>query len=97
VVISLAISGSVFLNEAVKGLSPILSGVPRETVKAAVAGSGSEFFRSLTGETRALVLHAIIEAMNKNYILIIVAGGVTIIGSLFMKVRTPKIAMLEFC
>ncbi|KAG0633768.1 major facilitator superfamily domain-containing protein [Tuber brumale] len=85
IVIALAICGSVFLNESVKGITPFLEGVPAAAIKSAVAGSGSELFRSLEGETRQNVLHAIIKAMDKNYILLIVAGAMTVIGSLFMK------------
>jgi len=92
VVISLAICGSVFLNESVKGITPYLEGVPAAAIKGAVAGSGSELFRSLEGETRQKVLHAIIHAMDKNYILLIVAGGMTVIGSLFMKVSLHILA-----
>lgn len=92
VVISLAICGSVFLNESVKGITPFLEGVPAAAIKGAVAGSGSELFRSLEGETRRHVLHAIIHAMDKNYILLIVAGAMTVIGSLFMKVSLHILA-----
>jgi len=85
VVIALAISGSVFINSAVDGMTPFLPGVPREEVKGAVAGSTSKLFESLTGETRANVLHELIHAMDKTYILIIVAGALTVICSAFMK------------
>ncbi|CUS08910.1 unnamed protein product [Tuber aestivum] len=85
IVIALAICGSVFLNESVKGITPLLEGVPAAAIKGTVAGSGSELFMNLEGETRQKVLHAIIMAMDKNYILLIVAGAMTVIGSLFMK------------
>lgn len=84
--IALAISGSVFLNEAVKGMSEFLPGVPRDVVKGAIAGAGSEFFASLSDEVRKNVLHAIISAMDKTYALVIVAGAITLVGSIFMPV-----------
>ena len=94
VVIALAISGSVFINSAVDGMTPFLPGVPREQVKGAVAGSTSKLFESLTGETRANVLHALIHAMNKTYTLIIVAGALTVICSVFMKVSSPPLVLI---
>ncbi|KAH0606582.1 uncharacterized protein H6S33_003416 [Morchella sextelata] len=84
IVIALAISGSVFLNEAFSGMTDILPGVPRDTVKGAIAGAGSAFFESLDESKRGEVLHAIIEAMGKTYILVIVAGAVVTVGSIFM-------------
>lgn len=86
IVIALAISGSVFLNEAFKGMAEILPGVPRDTVKGAIAGAGSAFFESLDESKRGEVLHAIIDAMGKTYILVIVAGAVVTVGSIFMPV-----------
>lgn len=90
IVIALAISGSVFLNEAFSGMTDILPGVPRDTVKGAIAGAGSAFFESLDESKRGEVLHAIIEAMGKTYILVIVAGAVVTVGSIFMPVCIPR-------
>lgn len=86
IVIAFAISGSVSLNEAFTGMAEFLPGVPKDAVKGAIAGAGSELFSSLDAETRKDVLHAIILAMDKTYACVIAAGAVTVVGSVFMPV-----------
>jgi hypothetical protein len=82
----------VFQNEAVKGMLPFLPDVPREVVKGAVAGTTSELFSGLTGEVRAGVLKAVVDAMNKTYLLVVTAGVLTVIGAACMKVGcTPVV------
>jgi hypothetical protein len=84
ITISLAIANSVFLNSAANKLAVILPDASSEEVKAAIAGVGSTLFKSLSDDVRQKVLHAIVEALNKSYILVMTAGALTIVLSVFL-------------
>jgi hypothetical protein len=90
IVLALAISGAVFQNSAINRLQTILPDVPREALQGAISGAGSQFFQRLPPALQEQVLVAIVGSMAKPYILVITAGSMTIIGSLFMKVSTPS-------
>ncbi|KAJ0114270.1 hypothetical protein J7T55_010659 [Diaporthe amygdali] len=83
--ISLAIANTVFLNDARRAIQVILPDVPSETIGSAIQGSTSGFLDTLEPNVKSRVLDAIIVAMGKVYILVIVAGGLTAVLSLFMK------------
>ncbi|KAG8158070.1 hypothetical protein KVR01_011831 [Diaporthe batatas] len=83
--ISLAIANTLFLNDARSAIQAILPDVPSETIGLAIQGSTSGFLDTLEPDVRSQVLDAIILAMSKVYILVIVAGGLTAVLSLFMK------------
>jgi hypothetical protein len=86
IVLALAISGSIFQNKAVDGLLPILPGIPVDSVRGAIAGTSSSVLQQLPADIRLKVLDVIISAIGATYILVIVAGAMTIVGSLFMSV-----------
>lgn len=83
--ISLAIANTVFLNDARRAIQAILPSVSSETIGSAIQGSTSGFLDTLEPDVKVRVLDAIIVAMDKAYILVIVAGSVTALLSLFMK------------
>lgn len=83
--ISLAIANTVFLNNARAAVQAILPDVPSETIGSAIQGSTSGFLDTLEPSLKTRVLDAIIVAMDKVYILVMVAGGLTAVLSLFMK------------
>jgi hypothetical protein len=85
VTIALAIANSVFLNQSQEGIQAILPDVSTEVIQQTIAGAGSQFFESLSGEVRAEVLTAIVTAMSKSYILVITAGSLAAVLSLAMK------------
>ena len=85
VTIALAIANSVFLNKSQEGIQAILPDVSTEVIQQTIAGAGSQFFESLSGEVRAEVLTAIVTAMSKSYILVITAGSLVAVLSLAMK------------
>ncbi|KAG9232670.1 putative HC-toxin efflux carrier [Amylocarpus encephaloides] len=85
ITIALAIANSVFLNGAQKGITRVLPDVPQEQIEAAIAGAGSGLVNSLTEDLREKVLSAIVDAMSKTYILVIVAGALATVLSLGMK------------
>ncbi|KAH0537074.1 hypothetical protein FGG08_006115 [Glutinoglossum americanum] len=85
ITIALAIANSVFLNDAAKSIAVILPDAPYAEVKAAIAGVGSTFFSTLDPDVRQSVLHAIVQAIDKIYILVITAGAITVVLSAVMK------------
>lgn len=86
VTIALAIANSVFMNKAEKGLTNVFDGsLSNAQMDAAIAGLGTDFVNKLKPEMRVLVLEAIVEAMRKVYILVIVAGVLVILLSMAMK------------
>ncbi|KAB8542086.1 hypothetical protein FH972_025549 [Carpinus fangiana] len=85
IVLALAISGSVFQNEAYGNLKQLLPSAPEPVLRGAVSGANSEFFTSVPPEMIGRVLESILDAMSKTYVLVITAGAMTIIGSLLMK------------
>ncbi|KAB5513214.1 major facilitator superfamily domain-containing protein [Coniochaeta sp. 2T2.1] len=86
ITLSLAIANSVFINEATRRLGKVLGGsVNKEQIDAAIAGIGSDFFEKMGPETMVLVLDAVVEAMRKVYILVIVAGALVVALSFWMR------------
>ncbi|KAI9782502.1 MAG: hypothetical protein M1839_004988 [Geoglossum umbratile] len=85
ITISLAIGNTVFLNDAARKIAVILPNAAVADVKAAIAGVGSSFFKTLTPDVRQSVLHAIVKAMDNVYILVITAGALTVVLAATMK------------
>ncbi|KAI9719384.1 MAG: hypothetical protein M1812_003455 [Candelaria pacifica] len=85
ITISLSIANSVFLNNSTKSITAILPNVPISEVQGAIAGAGSAFFEKLTPDIRARVLHAIVDSIKDAYILVLTAGSLAVVLSLFLK------------
>lgn len=85
ITVSLAIANTVYLNDAERAIGAILPGVSSETIELAMEGATGGFLTSLDGDVKTEVLKAIVAATDKTYILVIVAGSLTAVLSLFMK------------
>ena len=87
IVIALVISGQVFQSGAYQNLLAVLDGqgFSDADIHAAIAGTQSAVFSSIKPELRQLCVDAITSAMSKVYILVITAGAVTLVSSIFMK------------
>jgi len=88
IVISLTISGTIFQNVAFTYLKDSLrqyGNFSDEAVRGAIAGTRSQLFADLSVEARASAIDAIVRAMGQVYILVIVAGAVTLVTSVFLK------------
>lgn len=86
IVLALAISGSIFRNAAIGSLQKVLPDIPIDDLRGAVSGANSGLLAQLPPAIRDEVLSVVVAAMSKTYILVIIAGAVTIVGSLFMSV-----------
>jgi hypothetical protein len=84
-VMSLAIGGTILLNDATIKLTALLPGISAEVIKNAITGTAGNFLESLDSETRQRVLEIIVSAIDKVFILGIVAGAVGLMCSLLLK------------
>ncbi|MCJ1478386.1 hypothetical protein MMC13_007066 [Lambiella insularis] len=87
IVIALVISGQVFQSLAYNNLLAVLDGqgFSDNEIHAAIAGTQSTVFTSIKPELRQLAVDAVTSAMSKIYILVITAGAVALVSSVFMK------------
>lgn len=87
IAIILSVASAVFLNTATNGIMRLLPlpDTPVPQVQAAITGVGSELFRNLSDTLRRGVLEVIVDSINDAYILIMVAGALTVVLSVFMK------------
>ncbi|KAI9695392.1 MAG: hypothetical protein M1820_008647 [Bogoriella megaspora] len=86
-VIALAISGTVFQNITFLHLSKLLSplGFSAPEIRAAVAGSQSSLFNSLSSHVRSEAIELIVKSIGKIYYLVITAGALCFVAGMFLK------------
>ena len=85
IVLSLAISSSIYINQATQKITAILPDIPYDVVQEAVTGGKASFFQNLSPTDRLKVLVAIVSTIGNIYILVIAGGALTVILSLFMR------------
>ena len=83
--VSLAIADSVFLNDAARGIAALVPTASQSDVYNAVSGAGSTLIQDLSPATKAEALDIIVTSMSKVYILVMTAGSLMVVLSLFMK------------
>lgn len=82
---ALAIANSIFLNLAESKVQRLLPSFSRQQIEAAISGVTADFTENLDADVRTKVLDAIVTSMGATYILVITAGTLVTILSLFMK------------
>ncbi|PYH91185.1 putative MFS drug efflux transporter [Aspergillus ellipticus CBS 707.79] len=85
IVIGLGTAGAIFVNEATDGLLKLLPEIDPQVVKNAIAGTSSSLFDTLTSDEKTKALDVIVHAIDQVYILLIVAGAMGAILSVFLK------------
>ncbi|KAJ5754360.1 hypothetical protein N7533_003903 [Penicillium manginii] len=85
ITLALAISGAVFQNQALNELQTLIPQYPRETLRGAILGPSSGLLKQLPDAVRTEALHSIVKSMSHTYYLVVVAGCMAAVGSLFMK------------
>ncbi|KAI1405015.1 putative MFS drug efflux transporter [Hypoxylon fuscum] len=85
IVLALGMAGAIFVNQATAGLLDLLPDMEPELVKNAIAGTSSSFFRSLSEEKQTAALNIIVQAIDNVYILLIAAGAMGVVLSVFLK------------
>lgn len=85
-VICLVVASQAFQSNAVNNMSNALAdhGFSKEEISSAVAGAQSHLFESLDGDLRDAAVRAITDAMQRAFIIPLVAGIVGIVNSVFM-------------
>ncbi|KAF4633505.1 hypothetical protein G7Y89_g4614 [Cudoniella acicularis] len=83
--IALCIANAAFLNEAVQGIQEQAPQLPIEAIKAAISGASSRRIEGISDELQQSILHIIVKAMSKVYILPMAAGALTVTMGFFMK------------
>ncbi|KAK8121883.1 HC-toxin efflux carrier [Apiospora sp. TS-2023a] len=82
---ALAIANAIFLNLAETKLQALLPDFAPDQIQAAISGVTEDFIERLGPDVRARVVEAIVTSMDKTYILVISAGSLVAVLSLFMK------------
>lgn len=85
-VICLVIASQAFQSNAVANMAHALAGegFTKEEISNAIAGAQSHLFESLSGDLRDSAIRAITDAMQRAFIIPLVAGIVGLVNSLFM-------------
>ena len=96
IVVSLAIAGAIFENQAVDHVARTLPSYPRDQLRSAITGTYSSFLSSLNSpQTEKEVIHGIVEALSSVYIVVMVAGAVVTIIAILLPVRSPPFRFLR--
>jgi hypothetical protein len=81
----LAITNSILLNESQAKIQVILPNLSVSEIHQAILGSRSDIVKSLSPDLQSRVLAAIVGAIGKTYILVLVGGAIALILSLAMR------------
>ncbi|KAL7917590.1 major facilitator superfamily domain-containing protein [Trichoderma austrokoningii] len=86
-VIALVVAGQVYQTTAIKGLTEALApaGYTAAEIEDAAAGAQSVVFQDLTGDLRDKAIIAVTNAIQRVFILLIVAGATSLVAALGMK------------
>ncbi|KAF7183027.1 hypothetical protein CNMCM7691_002862 [Aspergillus felis] len=85
IVLALGIAGAIFVNKSTNGLINLLPDADPDAIKNAIGGTASGFFKTLSKTQQTAALDIIVEAIDDVYILLIVAGALGGILSVFLK------------
>ncbi|KAF4765278.1 hypothetical protein HAV15_003176 [Penicillium sp. str.  len=85
IVLALGMAGAIFVNKTTKGLLQLLPDANPADVKNSIAGTSSGFFNTLTRAQQTAALGIIVSAIDDVYVLLIVAGALGVLLSLFLK------------
>lgn len=82
----LSLMGTVFNNQAAKKVREILPNTPESEIVQVTAGTSAKVFRLLNEEQRADVIFAVIDSMKASWAILMTAGAISLILSLFLGV-----------
>ncbi|KAL4961546.1 major facilitator superfamily domain-containing protein [Aspergillus stella-maris] len=83
--LTLAISNSVFLNDAISQIGDVLPRLDRDSIQRILSGLGDDTLASLSQAERDRVSATVADSVSKAYIVTIVCGALAVILSLFIK------------
>ncbi|KAJ6184590.1 Major facilitator superfamily domain general substrate transporter [Penicillium mononematosum] len=85
IVLALGMAGAIFVNKTTEELLQLLPDASPADVKNSITGTSSGFFKTLTESQQAAALDIIVSAIDDVYVLLIVAGALGVLLSLFLK------------
>ncbi|KAL9609777.1 MAG: hypothetical protein Q9167_005473 [Letrouitia subvulpina] len=92
IALGLSVSGAVFVNTALNGLQSVLPDVPRSQLQGAISGTSGNFLRTLDGRERAESLEVFMASLRKAFVLVYVAGAVSLVASALLSRRRLNLA-----
>ena len=97
IVVSLAIAGAVFENQAVSHLAKILPDYDRNVLRNSITGKRSDFLNSIpSAATQKDVINGIVKALSSVYLVVLVAGVIVTIIGILLPVRENSQIQLYF-
>lgn len=92
----LSISGAIFVNKAIDGITALLPDAPSDEIQLALAGTSTAYFNSLSPEIRAQTTDIIIAALQKVFIPVYVGAALALVLSVSFTVsRSPPLLKRE--
>jgi hypothetical protein len=79
IAIMLAVANAIFLNKATDGIQSLLPEASLSEVQSAIQGVPSSIVDNASATVRASIDAVVVDAINNAYILIMVAGALTIV------------------
>lgn len=73
-----------FLNEATHGIQALDPGLTQQDIQGAISGASARRVSGTSSDVQAQALHIIVKSLAKPYILVLVAGGLTMLMSVAM-------------
>lgn len=88
IILSLAVSGSVFTNRAIEKISAALPELPADKISELITGASGHFYKSLNASDRDVVVVQITSAISEAFYYLVCITAIGFITSLFLSVRT---------
>lgn len=90
IVISLAVAGAIFQNQALSNVLSVLPNVDEASLRGAIIGTDSTYFSTLPPTDRAQVIRGIVAALSSVYVVLVCTGAVVVIIACFLPVGHGK-------
>lgn len=85
IALGLTISNSIFINQATSKISAVMPDADKDLIQMAISGAGGPFFKSLSATEQVAVQRALVSTIGNIYFMLVAAGALTVVLSLFMK------------
>ena len=95
IVFILSLAGAVYQNLALERVRPVLKSVSESDLRLIVAGTSNPMFRSLSPETRTIVIQKITSAMSAVWGVLMAVGALSFVMSWFLGVSSNSRRSLQ--
>lgn len=85
--VTLSMANTIFLNRAIDALRQILPDASHVTLQNIISGVGQEYLDQLPSSTRQEIMHVIAMSISRIYILLIAAGGLTLVLTAILNIK----------